>query len=502
MTRRLISFVLCILSTLPLFGRIIPSEGSRLNYRIIGFSFPAKKNASQYIIEIANGHFNNEKEFSRQEHQTISSDTNKIITEVARWGKEYTWKVTYKSNNFIVAESDLYHFSTGTLPKNNATRRLRLSNTEAKYTDAYVLFDEGNKMYDLNGVPVWYLPNDTLYNKVNDIKASPSGTITFLANGNAFDISYDGRILWKLKDKATENNNIISKFNCHHEFNKLRNGHYMSLMGDECDQTHVAKKGNNEKKFFPHMCYSMLTEFDKDRNKVWSWRSSDYIQQSDLHTLQDQNPKIPINLHENAFCFDEKDSVIFLSMAGINRIVKIQYPSGNVLMEDGKKAAANIYDTSLQNNEITRRKPDNKLFPSQHSLSYSDDHYLYTYKNNRSLGAEGGNINGACNYPQILKLKESGDTLENVWNYDCKPIIKDRKISNGGGGNIVILPDHSLFVSMNIPYGDVFIADTNKKILWSAVIENFANNTWEPVSRYRASIITRAQPEQLIWNEP
>ena len=109
------------------------------------------------------------------------------------------------------------------------------------------------------------------------------------------------------------------------------------------------------------------------------------------------------------------------------------------------------------------------------------------------------------NYTHILMLQESGDTLVQKWDFDCKKIIGDRILMSGGsaGGNIVLLPDHALFVSMSTPYGDIFIVDADKHLLWNAVFEkyNSGKNEWEDFSKYRASIITMEQMEQLIWNE-
>ncbi len=40
-----------------LAAQVLPKDGSSLHYRIIGFSFPADKKATDYKIEIAQGYY-------------------------------------------------------------------------------------------------------------------------------------------------------------------------------------------------------------------------------------------------------------------------------------------------------------------------------------------------------------------------------------------------------------------------------------------------------------
>ena len=81
------------------WAQILPKEGSKLNYRIIGFSFPAGNTGCKYKIDIASGNFNSEESFKKNIITSFSSDKNKIIGEVPSFGKEYTWHVVYMNKN-------------------------------------------------------------------------------------------------------------------------------------------------------------------------------------------------------------------------------------------------------------------------------------------------------------------------------------------------------------------------------------------------------------------
>ncbi len=500
-------FICCVcLLPLSLRAQITPLDGSKLNYRVIGFSFPARQGAAQYTIEIANGNFTDDKQFKGHVRQTVPSGKNKVIIEVPSFGKEYTWRVVYKNNNAVAATSKLYHFATGNIPPNSAdSTRLRVKANAGKYKDAYILIDGSNKIYDMNGITVWYLPDTNPLKLESDVKVSPSGTITFLAAQNAYEVSFSGKVLWDAKNKCGNSDVTINDFVFHHEFSKLGNGHYMALLAPIRNEDPANK--STRKKFFPTMSSSTLAEFDKDGNTIWSWESSAYLQRSDLHVLKERYPKKIIDQHENAFYFDEKDSAIYLGMSGISRIVKIQYPSGNVLNEYGRKFAIDRLkqeDTTEPGILKWEQTLANLLFYHQHSLTRSADATLYMFNNNSLMpGLDPNAVQD--NYPHILMLQESGDTLVQKWDFDCKKIIGDRILMSGGsaGGNIVLLPDHALFVSMSTPYGDIFIVDADKHLLWNAVFEkyNSGKNEWEDFSKYRASIITMEQMEQLIWNE-
>ena len=46
-------------------SQILPKDGSRLNYRIIGFSVPSKEQVTAYKIEIAIGNIISDEEFQK-----------------------------------------------------------------------------------------------------------------------------------------------------------------------------------------------------------------------------------------------------------------------------------------------------------------------------------------------------------------------------------------------------------------------------------------------------
>jgi len=70
---------------------------------------------------------------------------------------------------------------------------------------------------------------------------------------------------------------------------------------------------------------------------TWSWKAFPWFKESDLRYYKsgkDKNYKKnnAINVHENAFFFDEPNQVIYLGFRNISRILKIKYPEGYVMV--------------------------------------------------------------------------------------------------------------------------------------------------------------------------
>jgi len=502
MNKRLITLFFPFLIFPRLWSQILPVEGSNLNYRIIGFTFPPEQQVSRYSIEIALGNYNTEDSFKKNIILSPFSTTNKIIAEVPSFGCMYTWHMIYKTAGKVIKKSGFYHFSTGMVPEvDRNLNRFRILKKAEKYKDAFVFTDPDRALYDMNGNPVWYLPGieDINFDRVavRDLKITPFGTITFVIDDLAgYEINYNGAVLWK-----TPKNGIVSGDSAehyHHEFTRLNNGHYM-ILGQETvfwklpaeqdtsliivpkDNINPADADFNSK--YRQGAMSTIIEYDTQGHALWSWKCSNTLNGSGILYQKTERGGQQINPHENSFFFNEETSCIYLSCKNISSIIKIKYPDGYLM---------NIYNGAIANTNTNI----NSLFCGQHSCRCSKDGYLYLYSNNSC-------IKGTT--PTILMMKEpsaKNDSLEKIWEYKC---VIDSNIASTfpSGGNVLELPDKSFFVSMAFPSNNVFIVNPAKKILWSAVAEKWDqdNKKWGSVNLYRASIITnRKQLEQLIWN--
>ncbi len=117
----------------------------------------------------------------------------------------------------------------------------------------------------------------------------------------------------------------------------------------------------------------------------------------------------------NAFYFDEKNNAIYASYRNMDRIIKIDYPSGKVVRSYGEvyKKGAPI--------------KGNGMFCNQHSIRRSKDGYLYFFNNNYCYGLS--------KMPALMLMREpekDTNVLEPVWEYGCTADGYKRGFYSGG----------------------------------------------------------------------
>lgn len=484
-------------------SQVLPAEGRHLNYRIIGFSSGVEASKSSRVLEIARGDVALEAEFQKRIIKRINNGSGNAVVEVPDFDQDYTWRISDEKRWGTIAKVAFHHFRCVLSPElQPAIARLRVATTASRYGDAHVFMDGTAAMYDMSGKLVWYLPRSTAYWQegtiISDLNMTPQGTITFMAGDTAaYELDYDGGVLWKSPLTGSAEGSRAY----HHEFVKTKNGHYM-VFGNELVYFHRNKSvlgaggifsfplvftaddsGRSAKDYFP--CETLL-EYDAIGKVVWKWRYLDYFVKSDLNQHKSADSAYSeLDAHANSFYFDETNKFIYISFRNINRVIKISYPGGQLV---------STYDENVF--------PGGGLFCGEHSIKWSDKGYLYLYDNN------------VCNksgLPRLVVLKETGtgnNSLKKVWDYTCdlSGMVAGTKTTNGftRGGNVMELPDQSMFVSMNFPYSKVFIVGRDKNVLWSAVLEKWggAEKGWEMLREYRANIIfSKQEMEQLIWHK-
>ena len=477
-----------------LISRILPEEGRSLNYRIIGFYFPTSQNISNYKLEIATGYYYSEDSFRKNIIKTFSGKNDKMIAEVPSFGCQYTWRAVYSGPTSVIMNSELHHFSTSMCPElDTAHNRLRILKAATKYKDAYVFLDGNKVLYDMNGHPIWYLPNRyrDFSSNLRDLKISPFGTITFLLNDFPYEVNYNGDILWKGPNKAIVSGDSTEHY--HHEFTRLANGHYM-VLGTELPLLNKMPqpgslpgipgngRGAGKDTLLNKASFGTILEYDEQDSLVWSWSSSNYFERSDLINYVHYTGRF-IDVHENSFFFDEKNKIIYVSFKNISRVLKIKYPGGAVVNSYGEE-----YKHGLA-------PAENHLFCGQHACKRSQTGSLYMFDNN------------GCNRGYAPKIKVFQEpafdkgSLKKIWEYECT-VEDNYPKGSPSGGNVMELPDRSYFVSMGGTYSKIFIVNGNKEIVWSALPERCEDDKqWHVFGEYRASIVyDRKQMERLIWN--
>jgi len=494
-----------------LWSQVLPKDGCRLNYRLVGFSFPGDRSNHRYKIDIATGNYYNEDSFKKHVIKTISSNTNKIIIELPFFGADYTWRIT-NIDRKKQSNSEFHHFGISISSSvDTNTMRLKILKHADTYKDAYLLMDGTKVMYDMEGHPLWFLPVvDTVpADKIwgfGDMNYTKQGTITYLTTargGQIYEANFNGKVVWRGPNNGKVNGDTVEYYN--HEFVRFPNGHYMVLgaqfiyskLPGAVDSAFLKNNTNRDivilkhadNAYYQRLRFGTVIEYDDNSNIVWTWKSSEYFAASDIYDHTNAAGFYDIdNVHENSFYFDEKNKVIYIGFRDISRVIKVGYPSGQVLKEFGNLYIRGVKDTA------------NEMFCWQHSCKHSPNGYMYLFNNN------------TCHHgsmPRITIVRDStpdDGSTKKMWEYECTidGVESNHQYQFANGGSVTELPDQSIFVNMSHElYTKVFIIDRDKNYDWSAIPErwNEKEKKWAPVFQYRASIINRQDLERMIWNE-
>lgn len=475
----------------------LPTENSRLNYTLIGFNWPLQPEGTMYTFEIAEGNFTDQKTFEKNIFKKQQTARNKLVMEVPRFNSFYTWRIRFSNNR----PSILHHFKSE-LPDSIKKQlpRLRITKQADSYKNAYVFSDGGKALYNMTGDVVWYLPTQFPYlsnpGLIADLKLTPSGTISLLfKDSQPIEIDYNGNIVWQVSAKK---GSVVSSY--HHEFTKIDNNRYMILgyeKGYYNQNPLVDTKGplyffsmTNDKPdsgLWARHEGTTLEELNSNGEVIWKWSENNYFisEQQNILEVVKTNDK-PYDTHPNSFYFDRDNSEIYLSLRNHNTIIKIAYPSGVLLATYG-----NEYEYSNSN-----KTPN--LFSGQHSISLSKHGDIYIYNNN-TLNPQ---------FPEVLQFEKPQTAIQKLklkWKFETESLLHD-KVKNVGytrGGNVNEIDDKAVFASMNIPFGNVFIVNRSKQVLWSGVFETRAKieGEWMDQTQYRASIVTSSDLiERLVFS--
>ncbi len=497
MCKQLLVIVL-MLMTLCSRAQHAPLEGAKLNYRIVGFSFSTPTGGT-YKLEVSKGNFSSEELFIKNIVAAVTTAEGRSMVTLPDWGADYTWRVKRTDKASAGAKDSFHHFSVVLTPYTDVNSvRLNVTQQASRYAAGFVFCDRPRVLYDMSGNPVWVL-NDIAgiadeHAIIRDLKFTNKGTITFLSNDKPYEISYDGKILWSAPKNNRLTNDTVEKY--HHEFTRMSNGHYM-VCGTEQVQWVWKSIGPQDSSLFMateqeikkgtagagvKMPYGTVLELDEKGKIVWSWRSSVYYRTKDNGTQRKISN--PIDVHQNAFYFDEKTKELLVSFKNTCQIIKVKYPTGKVEKVIGTDPMKSFSGAPV--------------FCEQHACRVNKKGELYMFNNNTCT---------PVGLPTVLmvdmKTSKEND-VKKIWEYNCPVNLGMRqRMPLTNGGNVTELPDESIFVSMCSPYGNLFIVNRNKELLWNASLDhwNLIRQQWEPCDEYRASMITdRVALEKAIWH--
>ncbi|HEY9176319.1 MAG TPA: aryl-sulfate sulfotransferase [Flavipsychrobacter sp.] len=451
-------------------AQVTPANRSVLNYRLIGFSVPEQEGVTEYEFEVYKLTISDSGTYKEDMIFKKKKLTNKCIELVPGYQTTYTWKVNYYHGNEKTGSSDIYRFATGYNPFADTSKyRINVEVNTIKDNDLFFFIDETRCLYNPQGDPLWYLPDipgivDEQTN-IRDLKLSPLGTITFLTYTNAYEIDYNGKVLWQAPNDGRVSGDSTEHY--HHEFTRLNNGNYMIACSKKTlkeipqyvnkaafKKDVMTVRGN---KSYKYITFGTIVEYDTSNKIVWLWTSGDHFTDKDLFT-EHPSGALRTQTHFNSFTFDEESKELLLSFRNISRIVKIKYPSGKEITSYGES-----YNTD---------KPiqGDGMFYGQHTPRFNNKGNIYLFNNNNSFTENGDSARSSS----IIIFKEpvkNDEEPTKLWEYKCD-LLNLQKPFAAAGGSVFELNNESILVSM----GDVncsFVVTPGKVITWKAYTQKY-----------------------------
>lgn len=194
---------------------------------------------------------------------------------------------------------------------------------------------------DRRGKVLWEYAT-RIYGSVTEIQVLPDHSLATCSESHFKQFDLDGELIFDYQGNTA-----------HHDIDLLADGRLMFLFFDQIETSDPE--------------YTILGDgiliLNQDWNAAeWSWYGRDHIPLSDVNEFDIQANLFNLGYdwtHANALWFDEENSKIYMNVRNLNRIYKIDYPSGAVdwIMGDGGDFGEGLWSHShdpvyLPNNHV------------------------------------------------------------------------------------------------------------------------------------------------------
>ena len=394
---------------------LYPENNSILNYTHILFEWEQISNADSYQFQLSTND-----DFTTIILDTIDSSLIHIEKDNINWSNIYYWRIRpLKNSNPIDDWSEHSYFETSS-PISNASSQMH---NENQYSDGITIFgaffDYFSAAIDKNGNEIWNTGDNDIVYYNTDYYGNLFGCELrpeLEHNIPGLEFNLDSDILWE------EPNDEFM----HHDIIRLPNGNYLGIT--ETIQNGPVPNGpwtpicyalygpslcNGVTEFFPWHGDKII-EWDKETQEiVWEWNTFENFNMNDYDDIggswEEGLGQARYDwTHVNALWFSENESAIYISVRHLSRIVKIDYPSGDIIWSMGLDMPSGDIDFG-----------EDILFSWQHSLQILDNGNLLTLDNG-NLSQQLLNTDFPTTRALEIAINEENGTYssEVVWEYN------------------------------------------------------------------------------------
>jgi len=451
---RFILFTLFISSNL--FGNLLkPEDGHELNYIHVLFEWEQEPDAVAYQIEIST-----DSNFLSIIVSQIDSSLIYIEKEMIDWETTYYWRVAPLYQNSNSGEYiDTQMFSTGGTISNAEATIFDENSYSEGLTVFGAFYDYYSAIIDMNGNEIWNTGEQPIIYYNTDYYGQYYGCqyIAGQSDGNYYNgvkYSLDNEVIWAEPSE---------EFN-HHEIIELPNGNFLGIV--EVEQAVPVPIGpwtETCNTFYPGLCDGVIpfftwfgdkiVEWDKESHEmIWEWNFFDHISTADYDnengTWFDAFIATPQRYdwtHANALWFDETESAVYVSIRHLSRIVKINYPSGEIIWSMGEEMPSG--DVGFG-----------------HDLGINFQHSLQILENGNVITFDNGNSSNSSRALEI-QINEGGTdySADIVWEHNLT-----EELYGSFSGNVQKLENSNYLITTIGESGTAVEISSEHENIWEA----------------------------------
>ncbi|MBN2411701.1 aryl-sulfate sulfotransferase [candidate division KSB1 bacterium] len=325
-------------------------------------------------------------------------------------------------------------FRTGSLPDDLPTINITESDSllyqngiNMNYVFPYIL------AFDMRGRYVWYYKIPGTYKAYDPIKKLPNGNLIIgidysqIDEGRIIEMNMGGQIVSDIKTTGY-----------HHDFYVLPDGHIAYIKAVVRDVNGTNFVGDE------------ITEIDPSGQIIWNWSSFDYL---------DTNEFDPVSLesfyygdkgkdwtHANELIFDGSDQSYIFSIRHLNKIIKIDRQTRQILWEFGGIHS----DFQL---------PEEDKFYHQHAPELKNDTILLFDNGNHRPGVE---------FSRVIEYQFdwNGQSVLPVWEFR----LSGENFFTPNAGDVDRLENGNILIATSKNY--LIEVSPTREIVWNVFFEN------------------------------
>ena len=468
-----------------------PEDLDMLSKIHVLFEWEQEPNVDEYNLQISSSNNFNELLLDTTLNNLIFIDKNNL-----NWNNEYFWRDKPISGNWI----DTNYFSiSNSILNEEAYFTTEIYNTsliEGNITFFGDWYDERSIAFDKYGKEIWnsgdyahFIVHLGNYGELYGFKY-PDDNNSDLYYGNNVPI------------KTNFNHEILNSYENtrlnRHDYRELPNKHVLLLedhnilgpipLGPWTQGFHnLGYEADGETLEFEWR-YQKIIELDHNGNLAWHWDFSDYFDTNNYDvyggTWENAMQRLYYDwTHSNSIFYDEQESAIYLSARHLSKIIKIDYPSGNIVWEMGLPQ-----EFGTGNNNICT------------NLRFSWQHDFKKLENGNFLLFDNGNLSETVNNTEqktsrIIEFDIINNSSCNIVNEYYLPIEHYSSIM----GSVQLLDNNNYLINSRSgeESNHIFEINENGDIVWNTFIGNVFNHN------YRAFRIPSIYPEafSVIGNQ-